>query len=388
MNSPNNEDNYTESKSKAVYAFSADPITNGHVNIVERISKTFDHVIVGIGKNPNKKYLFSLEERMHLARQSLSHISNVTVTEVQGMLVDFACLHGAKVIVKGVRNSADFDYEQNLHLVGESQSLGIDTHILFADKNLSHISSSVVKGIQQEHGDIQSYVPLAVKAALEKKVSNQIIVGITGSPACGKSTICNHLVDLGAERGVEIHNIELDYIGHSVFEDQTIPLHREVVRNLINRFGKDIEDNDKGVNRKKLAEIVFSDDGAMSYLNSQMRKPIQILLRKQIYGKKGIILLNGALLIEGNYLGLCNNRVFILTASKEDQHSRMAARGLNEEQIKARIESQYTHRGKQLQTNSVISRDNFGEMNVFSTSKYSQDELANTILSHILANYQ
>ena len=95
--------------STALYAFSADPITFGHINIVERVSQTFSRVIVGIGRNPSKRYLFSLDARLHLARQALRHLSNVCVLPFNGMVVDFASEQGASVIVKGVRNASDFD---------------------------------------------------------------------------------------------------------------------------------------------------------------------------------------------------------------------------------------------------------------------------------------
>src|SRR6266540_3960654 len=87
----------------ALYAFSADPITYGHMEVVERVSRTFDRVIVGIGRNPAKKYLFSEDVRLALARQTLAHLRNVTVLAFRGMVVDFALEQGAQVIVKGVR---------------------------------------------------------------------------------------------------------------------------------------------------------------------------------------------------------------------------------------------------------------------------------------------
>ena len=86
----------------AVYAFSADPITYGHINIVERISRSFEKCIVGIGRNPLKNYLFSLDERRDLVERALAHLPNVIVKTFDGMVVDFAYEQGAKVIVKGV----------------------------------------------------------------------------------------------------------------------------------------------------------------------------------------------------------------------------------------------------------------------------------------------
>src|SRR5512145_2022557 len=101
----------------ALYACSADPITFGHVDVVRRIARTFERVVVGIGRNPAKRYLFELDDRLRLAREALAELPNVTVLAFRGMVVDLALEQGAGVVVKGVRNAADFDYEHVHHLV-------------------------------------------------------------------------------------------------------------------------------------------------------------------------------------------------------------------------------------------------------------------------------
>lgn len=375
-------------ESKALYAFSADPITEGHINIVERIAKSFNKVIVAIGKNPSKKYTYTEEERISLAKQSLFHLDNVEVVMAEGMLVDFAFSNGAQVIIKGVRNSADFDYEKMLHMVGESQKLDIDTHILFSDPHLSHVSSSTVKAIQKESGDIREYVPMPVKAALEAKISGQLILGVTGAPACGKSTISEALVEKGRSMGLEIHNLELDHIGHEVLNNQKVVSHQQVTKNLISKFGDKIIDLKlssqliKVINRKALAEIVFNDKDSLAYLNAQMKNPIAVLIRKFLSGKKGIILFNGALLAEGNYLDYCNNRVILLGANKDVQENRMILRGLNKDQIKVRLASQFTIEKKKEIIDSKIKDSKFGDSIVFDTSTGSPDKIADKILNN------
>lgn len=156
---------------RAIYAASLDPITFGHIDIIERAVQMFDELVVAIGANPDKKYMFSLEERVDMARYSLAHIHNVRVTSFSGLLVDFAYEQRADAIVKGVRDVKDFSYEQLLHQVGVSQKLGIETILLFARKDLEHVSSSVVKAIQKEQGFIHEYVPLCVKQRLEERMS-------------------------------------------------------------------------------------------------------------------------------------------------------------------------------------------------------------------------
>src|SRR5690242_11290142 len=103
---------------KGLFAFSADPITKGHKDVIQRAANIFDQVIVGIGTNPSKKYLFHSSERMHMAKHFLSDISNVKLVEYPGLLVNYAYRNQIPVIIKGARNAQDFDYERVLHDVG------------------------------------------------------------------------------------------------------------------------------------------------------------------------------------------------------------------------------------------------------------------------------
>jgi pantetheine-phosphate adenylyltransferase len=350
-----------EHKHCALYALSADPITFGHINIVERVSRIFDEVIVGIGSNPAKSYLFKLEERLALAKSALSHLPNVRVVAFKGMLVDFALEEGAQVIVKGVRNSVDFNYEQHLHQVGMSQEAGIDTHILFADPELAHISSSVVKGIQLEHGLITQYVPLAVKSALEAKISNQVIIGVTGEMAAGKSTFCKKMVAEGREQKLSVHHIDADKLGHEIMDGLVSPLYQEVRKKLIALFRPDIY-IDGTIQRSKIAEQVFNKPQLLLELNKVMAKPIMIQLRKSLQGKQGVILLESALLTENNLLALCNNRVLLLRADKTEMQARLFGRGYSEDDAKQRTTAQFDWHKKQKCINKQIEASGFGQL--------------------------
>ena len=111
---------------KALYALSGDPITRGHIHIIERAAKLFTELTVGIGINPAKKYLFALEERLELAKVALSAYKNVKVVAFRGLLVDYAYENNISVIVRGLRNSDDFTMEFMLHQIGESQKMNSD----------------------------------------------------------------------------------------------------------------------------------------------------------------------------------------------------------------------------------------------------------------------
>ena len=353
---------YDRTMQKALYAFSGDPITFGHIDIIKRASRAFDKVIVGIGVNPDKQYTFTLEERTDMARHVLTGLLNVEVTPFQGLLVDFAYENGAQIIVKGVRNSADFNYETILHQMGESQKLGIDTHILIARPELAHISSSSVKAMQKEHGLIHEFVPLYVKQCLEKKLSGQYIISVTGEIGSGKSYISRKLIELGAKEGIEVHNIELDHIGHRITNALMEPQYIHIRNEIIKLFGKDVAMTDGFINRKVLGDIVFNDQEALDKLNDIMAQPISVRLRREIYGKKGLILINAALIAESDMSYLSNNNVILVSTDKEQQRKRLLERGLEASQIERRLETQYPFQEKQKILEDIIKRDNQGKV--------------------------
>jgi pantetheine-phosphate adenylyltransferase len=370
--------------STALYAFSADPITYGHIDVVERVSRTFGRVVVGIGRNPTKKYLFSLEARLSLARQALAHLSGVTVLPFQGMVVDFATEQGAQVIVKGVRNAVDFDYEQVHHLVGLRQRAGIDTHILFADPALAHVSSSAVKAIQMEHGFIHEFVPPMVKAALEEVLCGQLLVGVTGVAGAGKSTICGQFVAAGRREGLAVHDVDLDRIAHAVLAGVDSPLWSRTRQELVERFGREIEAG-SGVDRRRLAARAFGDPGALRDLNRIMTPAVTVGLRKALYGIRGVVLLNGALLAEEALIPLCNNRVVLVWVNPSDQAARLAARGYAPGEAKARIAAQWGTEEKGKAIEQAIERGRFGRLWRLDGSSGLTDERATALLHEILA---
>jgi pantetheine-phosphate adenylyltransferase len=402
--------------STALYALSADPITNGHVDIVERVGRTFDRVIVGIGRNPMKKYLFSVEDRLRLARQALVHLPRVTVLPFQGMVVDFALEQGAQVIVKGVRNAADFDYEQVHHLVGLSQRAGIDTHVLFADPALAHVSSSAVKAIQLEHGFIHDLVPPAVKAALEERLSGQVLIGVTGVAGAGKSTLCAQLVAAGRREGLAVHDLDLDQVAHAVLvpgppppreaglgrglvpglpppreaglgrglDGDDSPLCARTRQALVGRFGREIEAEGR-IDRKRLAALAFADPDALLDLNRIMIPAVTIGLRRALYRLRGVVLLNGALLAEQGLIPLCSNRVILVDVRPAVQRARLAARGLGPRDAEGRVEAQWSALEKRAAIEREIERGRFGRLWAWDGSSEPTDARAAGLLHDVLA---
>ena len=368
----------------AMYAFSGDPITYGHIDIIRRAAAVFDRLLVGIGVNPRKGYLFSLEERTEMARLCLKNLPNVTVTSFSGLLVDYAYENGVSVVVKGVRNPEDFNYENVLHQVGESQKLGIDTHILFARPELGHVSSGAVKEIQRNQGSIHEYVPLLVKQRLEERLSGQYVVGLAGEMGSGKSHICNALVSLGID--IPVHNIELDHIAHTVLSELCEPAYQQVRERIAKTFGKNLLDKRGFVNRKALGEIVFNDAEQLRELNQMMYRPITVRLRREMMGKKGLILINAALLVETDMTHLCNNNVVLVHVDEDAQKRRLTQRDLTDDQIRTRVACQYNYEQKKTRLREIIARDDHGQVWTIDNSDDVDTESLRSLLNNVIEN--
>lgn len=348
--------------SKAIYAFSGDPITYGHIDIIRRAATVFDELVVAIGVNPEKEYLFSLEERTRLAQQALIKYPNVTVVSFTGLLIDFAYEIGADVIVKGVRNPTDFEYEANLYKLGDSQKIGLDTFILVSRSELAHVSSSNVKQLQKDQGLIHEFVPLNVKQALEDKMSDQHIVTITGEIGSGKSYVSEKFVELGKEKKIPVFHIDLDLVTHQIYQELKEPKYQQIRDTIADEFGRDVKNDDGSINRKILGEVVFADYGKLMRLNEIMHQPLLVRIRRELSGKKGLIILNAALIIESDMTHLSNNNICLIKTDEETQHQRLLKRNLNDEQIKRRLKSQYTFEQKLESMEKIISRDSYGKI--------------------------
>jgi pantetheine-phosphate adenylyltransferase len=148
---------------------SFDPVTNGHLDIIERTARHFDDVIVAVIRNPQKsESLFTLEERQEMLREETAHLGNVHIEFFKGLLVDFAEEHDAQAIVKGLRAVSDFDYELQMAQMNQRLS-GIDTFFISTSPQYSFLSSSLVREVARFGGDVTSMVPPAVAKRLAER---------------------------------------------------------------------------------------------------------------------------------------------------------------------------------------------------------------------------
>ena len=154
---------------KAVYPGSFDPLTNGHLDIIKRASVIFDKLYVVIADNPNKKYFFTTEERIEMAKRACANIENVEVIYTDGVVVNKAEELGCKVIVRGLRAVTDFEFEFQLAAANEYINPNIETMFLMASSGKGFISSSYVKDFYQSNVDITSLVPEVILEYFNKK---------------------------------------------------------------------------------------------------------------------------------------------------------------------------------------------------------------------------
>lgn len=158
---------------RAIYPGTFDPVTNGHSDLIERAAKLFSDVIVAVAANTSKKPLFSLEERVELVTQVTSHLPNVRVIGFSGLLADLAREQEARVLVRGLRAVADFEYEFQLANMNRRLNAELESVFLTPSEENSFISSTLVKEVALHKGDVKQFVSSHVADALEVKFSSQ-----------------------------------------------------------------------------------------------------------------------------------------------------------------------------------------------------------------------
>ena len=158
---------------KVVYPGTFDPITNGHVDLVERACRLFDNVIIAVADSPKKKPLFSLDERVSLAQQVLGHLDNIEVCGFSGLLARLVEEKQAQAMIRGLRAVSDFEYEFQLANMNRALSPKMESIFLTPSEHLSYISSTLVREIASLNGDVNQFVPQPVSDALIKKFTQK-----------------------------------------------------------------------------------------------------------------------------------------------------------------------------------------------------------------------
>ncbi len=156
----------------SIYPGSFDPITNGHIDIIERASKISDKLIVSVLNNGEKKSLFTIDERVEMIKDSTKHFQNVEVDSFDGLLVDYAKKKDASIVIRGLRAVTDFEYELQLAQTNRELYNKAETVFLLTSIQYSYLSSSIVKQVAAENGDISKFVTSFVANKLKEKYNN------------------------------------------------------------------------------------------------------------------------------------------------------------------------------------------------------------------------
>ena len=157
-------------KGLAIYPGTFDPLTLGHVDLIERSAEIFDRVIIGVVKRPSKETLFTFEERVSMANDVVRDLENVDVDGFDGLLIDYAKSKGARLLIRGLRAYSDFEYEFQMALTNRKLAGEIETLFMMPKEIHSYVSSSTVREVARFGGDVSEFVPAPVLKALGEKL--------------------------------------------------------------------------------------------------------------------------------------------------------------------------------------------------------------------------
>ncbi|MCG6221668.1 pantetheine-phosphate adenylyltransferase [Vibrio diabolicus] len=160
----------SRNSTRVIYPGTFDPVTNGHLDIIQRAAMMFDEVIIGVAASPSKNTLFSLEERVELLEKSVTHIKNVSVAGFSGLLVDFAAQHQANILIRGLRTTVDFEYEFGLTSMYRKLMPGLESVFLTPAEEFAFLSSTIVREVAIHGGNIDEFVPDVVAKAIKDKI--------------------------------------------------------------------------------------------------------------------------------------------------------------------------------------------------------------------------
>lgn len=322
---------------RGLFALSGDPIHNGHLDIIQKASEQCESLVIYVTNSDEKtgKYLLSQRSRRRLIKAAIGGwLPNTTVMAGDALLTDVFMEQGCDVLIRGIRNKDDLEYEKgqvawhNRFLPGIAEQ----TEYVEGDPQFAGISSSLVKSFAYHHIDVSNMVPPMVKAALEATMHKQCVVGITGQMATGKTWVAKKIVEAVKATGFPAMHLSFDDLVRELYDEDTPGA--QVVRDEIDKvFPGVLIDGGKKVDRAKLkAEIVKAEQDKLDVVHALTKPHVFRLYRKHVTGVEGIILVEWAQLVENGMIPFVNNRVIIVDSP--DRADMLAKRGVPADLVK------------------------------------------------------
>lgn len=354
---------------RGMIALSADPITLGHVRLIETARSRCDHLVVLIANNDRKKggYLFDLKERTEMTQRALVHLDGLSIVNSDGLLVDAYLKHGCNVLFRGVRNDHDHGYEREQMRANTRiyPQLEKQTVFLPATEADEIISSTLVKAYAKHHVDTSRFVPLFVKQMLEERLHKQYKIGVTGVIASGKSRVADRLHALSQyQYRFPATHINVDELIRKLYWEKSEGAH-QVRQALAKRFGDTVLDGDAiDVNRTVLASFVFDAPNAEEhrrFVHELTLPHVERLYREALSQvEEGLVIVEWAQMAEMNMAHWTNNNVIVVNPTDHAEFIRQ--RAIDPKHLEAVLRTQWSTNRKMEAIAAHILTTGHGEL--------------------------
>lgn len=365
---------------RGLVSLSADPIHIGHLWLIEQAAEKCDELVVWVGNSVGKDYLLNLDERakttLRAIRTYLGHLHragkpDIKVVAGSGLLTDALLREGCTDLFRGVRDEADrrFEKEQMARhgAILSDFRTRISVHYLECPEDLRLISSSFVKSLVAQYVDVSSMVPPFVKARLEYKINDQVLVGVAGPIGVGKTHVCRGLLEaLSHHHRVPAHHVALDELLRTFYTSDE-PGVQDAHRVFASILGDEVR-GDKGLKSEVIKErIIGLNDAQRERLHETVAPHMGRMLRQMLRPRTGVILIEWARLAEDGMVSLTNNNVIMIDSP--DRSEFLQQRGVSQAFVDWADQEQAGYHAKVALVEHAIRQAAYGKVLSFTNAK-------------------